>query len=548
MATADNPETTLFVRKATGLVKGWSILDATMYSAFAINLITVGFGFAFSTLIFVPEGSLMYATILAGLFLIFEVLVYASLIAVMPRAGGDYVWQSRIFGGGIGFILGATGWWFILWHWVPIYAQIMALEIIQPILTVLGFTGTEPLHADWWVYSATNGTGIFVTSIITALLGAVVVAIGMRAYAKFQRWCFLGGMIGLGIVILLFALHSESDWVNAFNRSAQDLYGTGPNAYQDTVKAAADAGHVSAPFFDSLALGSTLLLIPFVIFWNLYPNWGATLYGEVKGASDFRKNVYSMAGGLILMTILTIVTFVAMSRSMGYDFFGILSGTYWGTVAGPVAIFPYPGMLAAFFLENAALQVILLLLLSLWFFGWLGTLFLSSTRMIFAAAFDRVLPEWAARVDSRTRVPVPALLLMFIPSIPIAALYSYSSQFYQYTLDAAVVIAIMYFGTTLAAIVMPWRRPDIYNASPIAKYKVFGIPLITFSGLVFLAFLAYALYKWLGDGLYGVNHADSLYYMGVLYVVALAIFVGSRLYRRRQGIDLAAVSKEIPVE
>jgi amino acid transporter len=205
-------------------------------------------------------------------------------------------------------------------------------------------------------------------------------------------------------------------------------------------------------------------------------------------------------------------------------------------------------MLAAFFLENAALQVILLLLLSLWFFGWLGTLFLSSTRMIFAAAFDRVLPEWAARVDSRTRVPVPALLLMFIPSIPIAALYSYSSQFYQYTLDAAVVIAIMYFGTTLAAIVMPWRRPDIYNASPIAKYKVFGIPLITFSGLVFLAFLAYALYKWLGDGLYGVNHADSLYYMGVLYVVALAIFVGSRLYRRRQGIDLAAVSKEIPVE
>ena len=190
----------------------------------------------------------------------------------------------------------------------------------------------------------------------------------------------------------------------------------------------------------------------------------------------------------------------------------------------------------------------LLLLLSLWFFGWAGSVFLSSTRVIFAAAFDRILPEWAAKVDDRTHVPVAALMLMLLPSIPISYLYAYGTSFYGYTLDATVVIAITYFGTTLAAIVLPWRRRDIYKASPIAKYEIPGIPLVTISGLVFGGFLAYCGYKWFFTSAYGVNHTSSLRYMPALYVLAIVIYVISRIVRRREGIDLGMVNSEIPVE
>ena len=47
---------TLFLRKATGLVKGWSKFDAFLYSFMSVNFVTLGLFFAFSVLAFVPAG------------------------------------------------------------------------------------------------------------------------------------------------------------------------------------------------------------------------------------------------------------------------------------------------------------------------------------------------------------------------------------------------------------------------------------------------------------------------------------------------------------
>ena len=90
----------MFVRKASGLVRSWSTFDGFVYSFFSVNLVTLGF-YIFAFAPYVPEGNLVAAIIIATLLIIFEVVVYAMMVAVMPRAGGDYVWQSRILGGGI---------------------------------------------------------------------------------------------------------------------------------------------------------------------------------------------------------------------------------------------------------------------------------------------------------------------------------------------------------------------------------------------------------------------------------------------------------------
>jgi len=84
----------LFVRKATGMVRSWSVFDAFVYAFFSINLVSLGL-YIFSQMYFF-EGGMINALLVSAFFLVFEIIVYASLISVMPRACGDYVWMTRI--------------------------------------------------------------------------------------------------------------------------------------------------------------------------------------------------------------------------------------------------------------------------------------------------------------------------------------------------------------------------------------------------------------------------------------------------------------------
>jgi basic amino acid/polyamine antiporter, APA family len=538
-------EQTLFARKATGLVKGWAVRDAFIYAFFSINLITLGL-FIFSYAVFIPDGSLLWAVVLSGAYLVFQAITYASLIAVMPRAGGDYVWISRTLGGGLGFVLAACGWWFILWHWVPIYANILNVEVFVPLGLIVG--------ADGWASFFSEPKGLLTASIIVAILASIVISLGMGAYARIQKFCFYGGMIGLFFMFILLLVNSKTDFISAFNSQAQDVFGAPAGAYEKTNEvAAAGTGNVA----EIAAVKGLFLLIPFILFFNLWSNWGATLYGEVRGASDFRNNIKAMGGALIGTTILAVIMFLLFAKTLGWDFYNNANNAYWGQPAlynyvenPPVTYFPYPGLLAGFLMDGAFWQFLLVGLLSLWFFGWVGTVFLSSTRVVFAAAFDRILPEAVSRV-SRGGVPYIALALMLLPSIPIAYFYAYNDEFYNWTLAATEVIAITFAGSAIAAAVLPWRRPDVYNASPIAKYKVAGIPLITVAALAFLVILGFAIYEWITNSVYGIDWntaRNGFWYMGSLYGIALLIYLGSRFWRRQQGIDMSLVHKEIPVE
>src|SRR4030043_1141788 len=162
-------DVSLFVRKASGLVRAWSVFDSFIYATFSINLITLGL-FIFSYCYYL-EGSLITGVVIGAVFTIFQVIVYASLISVMPRAGGDYVWQSRILGRALGFILAVTGWWFILWLWVPLYGQILTYEFFTPILGILGLK-----DAALW-FTNTN-IGLLVAMLTVCALVFVYIGVG----------------------------------------------------------------------------------------------------------------------------------------------------------------------------------------------------------------------------------------------------------------------------------------------------------------------------------------------------------------------------------
>jgi APA family basic amino acid/polyamine antiporter len=465
-------EVTLFVRKASGLVRSWSTFDAFIYATFSINLVTLGL-YIFSYCYYF-EGNLATAVVIGGIFTLFEAMVYASLISAMPRAGGDYVWQSRILGRGIGFLLAVTGWWFILWLWVPLYGQMLVYVFFTPILAILGAK-----DAAMW-FTATS-EGLLVGMLLVCALVFVYIAVGMKWYARVQKFCFWGGMLGLLLVFVLLLFGSNATFVSNLNTIVPEMFGTESiDLYASTLEAGEAAGTVTGPL-SSVALKASLALIPMIVFFNLWPNWGSTLYGEVRGASDYKRNFWGMAAAIIVTAGLALIFFALIGKTLGWDFYNKANGAFWNYTWGyveespPLPFWPYPALFAAFMVKSRFVQFFVVLLMSLWWFGWSGTVFLSSTRVIFAAAFDRMLPEWVSAVEPRTRTPINALLLMVIPSVIISILYAYNIfSFQTLVLDATMVIAITFLGTTVAATILPWRQKDIYEGSPIAKYKVPG--------------------------------------------------------------------------
>ncbi len=315
---------------------------------------------------------------------------------------------------------------------------------------------------------------------------------------------------------------------------------------------------------------------------------------------------------------------------MGWDFYMNANGAFWSNIfygtEVAIPVWPYPVQFATFLTSSRLLQFLVVLFVGMWWFGWSGTVFLSSTRVIFAAALDRMLPEWVSKIDERTRTPVNALLLMVVPSVIISALYAWNIlSFQSIVLDATLVIAVTFLGTAAAAILLPWRQKSIFDGSPIARFSLptwlnwivmalfvagagyliyqmynYGtqvlaqwgdqtgltqamiavvavlslinaavlvyfvvfvgrralagerLPLVVTTGLVFFAFLDWLLVEWFWDPgyLYGIGwqNSTSMVFMLIMYGLAAAIFFGFSAYRRRQGIDVDKVYKEIPVE
>src|SRR5246127_75779 len=363
MATESIGETpTLFLRKATGLVRGWSVRDSIIYACLSTNVITLGLvEFAYQDAI--PDSQLLTAVLISGVWVSFLVIAYSGLVVTIPRAGGDYVWQSRILWSGLGFVMAATGWWFILWLWAPIYGSVLSEEFFQPLWATLG----SPSGAAWFGTS----NGIFVVTLITIALAGVLVSLGMAGYAQVQKWCFLGGLIGFAIIVIILLVSSKAAFISSFNAETDKLFGI-KNGYGGTLADAGSkaVGYTAPAFGVAGAFGQSMLLVPMLMFYLLWPNWGTTLYGEIRGASDFKRVFAGMFFGLWTTVLLSVILLAAFAKFFGFNFYQDVNALWidnaYGTAsAHALPIFPYPVLLVSWAVHNQVFQVILILLMSL---------------------------------------------------------------------------------------------------------------------------------------------------------------------------------------
>jgi len=116
-------------------------------------------------------------------------------------------------------------------------------------------------------------------------------------------------------------------------------------------------------------------------------------------------------------------------------------------------------------------------------------------------------------------------------------------------INVIAVMAVAFIAVALAAIVMPFTRPDLFNSAPaMVRASIAGVPWLTIAGVVMLLSWAFVLYVTFATTAFGqvapisMIEAFAVPILGVLYYLVI------RLVRERQGIHLKAAFQEIPPE
>jgi amino acid transporter len=527
----------LFTRKATGLVRQGRTRDALFYN---VMWSSVALTFAFFWILypFFYQGSnAILAFLIAAALGLPGAFLYAMLAQVMPRTGGDYVFNSRALHPAIGFAANVS---YCFWLAVVygVYTTYIAAYGIGAFSRVMaGYTGSGGWlsFGDWF----STEWGLFITGSAAVLLSALMFMLGgTRLFFRVQVGAFALYMVGAFLLpAIVFAL--AGDFASGFNDYAANLGAT--DAMSALQKSAADGGFATTGFDFETTLKSVS------VFWFIFGFIFSSNYfaGEIR--LQKRTHLYSMPGAVLVAVLFLLVLTPAYLHYAGYDLnamFGFADPAAYGFAAGAPA---YPEM-AAIASGSAVLGGLIVIGFTAGLLIWLPQTMLLISRSMFAWSFDRIMPERLSYVDPRSRSPIVAIGVVTALAIASTAIYSFTTWFS--TLSVLLGLSLTLLVTALAGTVLPYRQREMVAASPYAR-RVLGLPLFTVvGGLALIGFsAAIAILLWdPGSGASLSANPGKLELAVAVYVVAIAVYFISRAVRRRQGIDFELAYRELPPE
>ena len=259
----------------------------------------------------------------------------------------------------------------------------------------------------------------------------------------------------------------------------------------------------------------------------------------------------SGAGQAAFSTLLYVVNLGLFYHVVGqgfYNSFVFLSGTDKGTGL-PAGGSPVINLFSGIMTSNSVLNVLMALSFFIWPFILLFAMATVCSRNLFAWSFDRILPSAITRVDSRFSSPWVATLLIVISIEVLLAFYVFTT-FFQNITNYTAIFSIAFWVASWAAILLPYRRPDLFAAAPpAARRMVAGVPLITILGvgnLILFTLSLIGVFKF--PAFAGPNGNRAIIFVIGIYVSGAIIYLISTQIQRRRGVDLSLIYKEIPPE
>jgi APA family basic amino acid/polyamine antiporter len=365
-------------------------------------------------------GMVLTVWVVAGLLSLAGALTYAELAAMMPRAGGEYVFIREAYGRVWGFLYGWTR------FFVASTGGIAGLAAGFAIFLNIASGGAIGSHA-FLLPLVASGAIVVVT-----LVNCADVAFGGR-FASVMACLKVTLVLSVGAAALLLA---DGDWAH-FAMSAAG----------GTCEGVAAAARGGSAGFGAAMLGA---------LWA-YNGWNELTFlaGEVDNP---RRNLpIAIIGGIGILAFL--YTFA------NFAYFYVLAPAVVASVPPSSAV--ATEVVARFLGPRAGGVMAAALAMSV--FGALQVTSLASARIPYAMAADGLFFAPIAHLSPRTRVPVRALLAQGIWGIVLVFSGSYD------TLTDYAIFAVLIFVALATASVFVFRRrlPDAERS-----YRTIGYPIV----------------------------------------------------------------------
>ncbi len=541
---------TVFRRSASGLMRQFGAFDVLIYNIAWSMLLIDGAAYVYLWGPFAfPGANIPLGMLVVTLWATPQFLAYAMLASAMPRSGGDYVWQSRILQGSIGFatmMLMALS----LFLWVALDGVWVTAFSSSPMLAILGTQLNNPGMVNLGIWLSTP-TGIFTGTVIVNIITFFMFLPGITPGLKSGRYGFWLVALGMAVLTIQMAFYGHADFVTQYNAFMAKLDPTHTNYYQyviDTATAGGFSPNTAFNWYDTLGL------MPIAWFVLAWPMWIFLNLGEVKGAESLKRMTALTLGSLWVCGIFMIVwgweivnlagwTFLT---SAGYDWWNALIAfpviPWFMNIAAMMGTNPIPGLLIGL----GAMAI------GLWE-CWVN--YVGGSRIMLAASLDRALPEWFGRIGRRFRQLVNVGYVYLIMGIIVGYLYNFtiaigsiSFSFIQYTVAASMVSSIFQWFTMLAAVIFPFRAhmKDVWRTSPASKYLLAGIPVISIGGVVGLSLQTVLIWYEVTVNNLGFNTPSGLSGLFGLLIALCAYWWIVHGYWKRKGLDLSLAYREVP--
>jgi amino acid transporter len=531
------PVPRLFVRKTSGLIRTIGVMGAVIFGVHCISLSSSGILTFYSVPGLWPGADIIIVLTVAAILCAMHGYTFSQIGAAAPRAGADYTLASRTLHPLLAFPASFA---------LVLFSGLVAGSLIAWIPTVAlpaVLRASGVLYAQQWAVDLASFSGSQAGILVFGTAGVLITLISLfyptRTVVRIMGIGFVLGLAAWAVILFSFATGSAQTFQANWNTYV-------PGGPYDQVIATAQANGLVF----NRDLPRTTLVGLIMGFWIFYGYYIPTFFaGEVKEAP---KTLLWGAWGSIAVTWAIFAAGVFLfTQSVPQDW---VAAQGWLFINGAALEQPFQAEpFVTFYASMMQPNVLFFLIMAVGFIYTLinlaQTYFFYASRIMFAWAFDRIVPEWIAEVHPETGSPRNAVLVIAVlAELGVIASAFYSALFVQ--LNFVFYAAITMIVPIVAAIVYPYRKRQLWESGAgHVRHMIGGIPAMTLVGtgtLIFILWLVSSVFLYPEVG-FGANIGPGLTYFLLMVAAGVVIFLAARAYRRSQeGIDIMATFQEIP--